>query len=253
MRAGKLQTSPDPRHAGPPLHPRVTAARYPWLLFDADETLLDFTRAEADALLAAFVEVGVPWQDAFRETYHVVNARAWRLLEEGRITAVELRVRRFADMFEVLGLALDPTAFSPVYLRHLGEQANLVDGALELLDAVRGQHSVTIVTNGLSDVQRSRLGRSAIAAHIEHLVISEEVGAAKPDPMFFAIALERLGRPDPRDVLVIGDSLSSDIAGGIAAGLDTCWFNPAGKGRGDGPVPTYEIRSLAELPSILEG
>jgi 2-haloacid dehalogenase len=110
-----------------------------------------------------------------------------------------------------------------------------------------------VLTNGLADVQRPRIASSSLAGVVEHIVISEEVGAAKPDPAIFAVALARMGAPDPRDVLLIGDSLSSDIAGGVAAGLDTCWFNPRAMPRGNGPVPTYEIRRLEELLPLIGG
>jgi 2-haloacid dehalogenase len=226
--------------------------RYPWLLFDADDTLFDYGRAETEALVGAFEAEGMPFQPAWLPVYQRVNAAAWRALEEGRVTAARLRVMRFEQLAAELGVALDPVAFSEVYLRELSLQAHLMDGALELVEALRATHRLAIITNGLSDVQRPRLARSPLATIIGPVVISEEVGAAKPDPAIFAIALERMGGPDRRDVLVIGDSLSSDIAGGVAAGIDTCWFNPTGKPRGDGPTPTYEISGLAGLVSIVE-
>jgi len=224
--------------------------RYPWLLFDADDTLFDYRRAEADALVRAFEAHGVPFQAAWLPAYQRVNAAAWRALEEGRVTSARLRVMRFEQLGAELGLALDPVEFSAVYLHQLSMQAHLMDGALEVVEALRADHRIAIVTNGLSDVQRPRLARSPLADIVGPLVISEEVGAAKPDPAIFTIALERMGGPDPRDVLVIGDSLSSDIAGGMAARIDTCWFNPRGLPRGDAE-PTYEIARLSELPGIL--
>jgi 2-haloacid dehalogenase len=224
--------------------------RYPWLLFDADDTLFDYGRAEADALVGAFEAEGMPFQPSWLPVYQRVNAAAWRALEEGRVTSARLRVLRFEQLAAELGLALDPVEFSAAYLRQLSTQAHLVDGALELVRGLAPAHRLAIITNGLSDVQRPRLARSQLAEHIGPVVISEEVGAAKPDPAIFAIALERMGRPDPRDVLVIGDSLSSDIAGGIAAGIDTCWFNPRGLARGH-VTPTYEIRHLGELPGVI--
>ncbi|MHB8958014.1 MAG: YjjG family noncanonical pyrimidine nucleotidase [Candidatus Limnocylindrales bacterium] len=225
--------------------------RYPWLLFDADDTLFDYGRAENEAVRGAFEAQGVAFDDRWLAAYRVVNARAWRALEQGRVTPARLRVVRFEELFAELGLALDPVAFSAVYLGQLAMQAHLTDGALEVVESLRADHRVAIITNGLSDVQRPRIARSPLAGVVEHLVISEEVGAAKPDPAIFAVALERMGGPDPSDVLVIGDSLSSDIAGGVAAGLDTCWFNPRAQGRGDAPTPTYEIRRLEELPALL--
>lgn len=225
--------------------------RYPWLLFDADDTLFDYHRAETDALREAFVEQGFAFDPAWLSIYQRVNAAAWRALEAGAVTAARLRVLRFEDLSAELGLALDPAAFSTVYLRRLSMQAHLVDGAMAVVESLLPRHRLAIITNGLADVQRSRLARSPLASMIGPLVISEEVGAAKPDPAIFAVALERMGSPAPRDVLVIGDSLSSDIAGGIATGLDTCWVNPGARARGRGPAATYEIRHLEELPAIV--
>jgi 2-haloacid dehalogenase len=226
--------------------------RYPWLLFDADDTLFDYRRAEAAALRGAFEAVGVPFEPAWLPIYQRVNAQAWGALEAGRLSAARLRTQRFERLFSELGIALDPSAFSDGYLAQMAMQAQLVDGALETVTALRPRHRLAIITNGLADVQRPRLARSPLASAIEHLVISEEVGVAKPHPAFFDIALARLGRPDRRDVLVVGDSLNSDIAGGVASGIDTCWFNAEGRPRGDGPVATYEIRRLAELETLLQ-
>lgn len=225
--------------------------RYRWLLFDADDTLFDFGAAEAKALAEAFDEADVPFQPAWAPVYQRVNSAAWRAFEEGRITASSLRVQRFEDLFAEIGLGLDPSAFSAVYLRHLGGQSQLVDGAAELVDAVRATHRIAIITNGLADVQRPRVARSAIAPWIEHLVISEEVGAAKPDAAIFDVAMRRMGDPKPAEVLLIGDSLASDIAGGVAYGIDTCWFNPRGKPAGDGAAATYQIGRLGDLLALL--
>ncbi len=227
--------------------------RYRWLLFDADDTLFDYRRAEACALEEAFEAAGVPLQPTWMLAYRKVNARAWRELESGRISAARLRVQRFEGLFRTIGVSLDPAAFAAVYLRRLAAQSWLMDGALEVIDPLRADHRLAIVTNGLADVQRPRLAASPIASHIAHLIVSEEVGAAKPQPAIFEAALERMGGPDPRAVLMIGDSLRSDIAGGDAFGLDTCWFNPAGLPADGGPAATYEIRRLAELPGILAG
>lgn len=227
----------------------MTSPRYPWLLFDADDTLFDYRRAETGALVAAFGDQGVACEDGWLPVYQRVNAAAWRMLEEGRVTSARLRVLRFEQLFEELSLGLDPAEFSAVYLRQLSQQSQLMGGALEVLQALRRHHRFAIITNGLSDVQRPRLAASPIAPLIEHLLISEELGVAKPDPAFFDIALERLGGPSKADLLIVGDSLSSDIAGGVASGIDTCWYNPGGAPAGRA-TPTYEIRTLAELLPI---
>jgi 2-haloacid dehalogenase len=231
---------------------RGVTTRYPWLLFDLDDTLFDFRAAEDHALERALADAGIALDPAWPPVYREVNAEAWRALEEGRTTPGRLRVMRFEALFDRVGLDLDPAGFSARYLWHLGTQTELVDGAADMLDAVLRGRRMAIITNGLAEVQRPRLAASAIAGRIAAVVISEEVGVAKPDPGIFDIVLERMGGPARSEVLMIGDSLSSDIAGGIGAGLDTVWFNPAGlPGRAD-LAPTYVMRSLGELVALLE-
>jgi 2-haloacid dehalogenase len=234
--------------------PDLTApVRYPWLLFDADDTLFDFRRAETDALRDTFADAGITCEPAWHEVYRLVNARAWRELERGYLTSARMRVVRFEQLFAEIACDLEPVAFGERYLQHLARQATLVDGALQLLEAVRDTHDIAIITNGLAEVQRPRLARSAIGPWIAHLFISEELGAAKPDPAYFEAVFERIGRPALGDMLVVGDSPTSDIAGGAAAGLDTCWFNPHAETWHGGTAPTYEIRRLAQLLPILKG
>lgn len=228
------------------------SVRYPWLLFDLDDTLFDFRAAEAHALEEALGDAGVACDPDWLPVYREVNAEAWRALEEGRTTPLRLRVQRFETLFDRLALHLDPVAFSARYLRSLSTQVQLVKGAREMLDAVLPDRRLAIITNGLSEVQRPRLATSVIAGRIGVVVISEEVGVAKPDPAIFDIALARMGGPDRRDVLMIGDSLTSDIAGGVAAGLDTAWYNPAALPTWDSLEPTHELRSLGELALLLE-
>jgi 2-haloacid dehalogenase len=227
--------------------------RYPWILFDADDTLFDFGYAEGQALRETFEGLGMAFDAAWLPVYQRVNAAAWRALETGAVNPTQLRVLRFERLAEELGLPIDASSFSAAYLRRLAMQTKLIDGALAVVWMLQPRHRLAIITNGLADVQRPRLARSALRHAFEHIVISEEVGVAKPDPAFFEIALGRLGGPSRADVLVVGDSLASDIAGGTAAGLDTCWFNPGGRERGAGPGPRYEIRRLDELPAIAEG
>lgn len=227
-------------------------ARYPWLLFDADDTLFDFGRAEREALREAFEVQGTAFNPAWLPVYHRVNAAAWRALEAGAVTPARLRVLRFEQLVAALGLDLDPAAFSSVYIARLSMQAHLLEGAEAIVASLRARHRLALITNGLAEVQRSRLARSPLASAFGHVFISEELGVAKPDPAFFGTVLDRLDRPDPRGVLVVGDSLTSDIAGGAASGLDTCWFNPAARPRA-AAAPTYEIRRLDELPAIANG
>lgn len=202
--------------------------KYHTLLFDMDDTLFDFRRAEAEALRQTLLSLGQPFAPAYEALYAACNQQVWREFERGEVSAVELRVRRFRLFFERLGLpaAPDPQAVSPVYLRFLGQGAFLLPGAEELITALRPLCRLALVTNGLSDVQRPRLAASSLVGRFDGLFISEEIGFAKPSPAYFDFVFTALGLQGPEGVLLIGDSLTSDMQGGLNCGIDTCWYNP---------------------------
>ncbi|MCE1196668.1 YjjG family noncanonical pyrimidine nucleotidase [bacterium] len=235
---------------------------YELLLLDADETLFDFRRAEAFALEGAFAERGLAATPEAVARYDAINKDIWRRLERGEIDQATLKVERFALLFAEMGVALDAADFSDLYLAWLGRGSFLLPGAEELCAYLAAKYRLAIVTNGIAAVQRPRFEVSPIRRHFEAIVISEEVGAAKPHPAIFERACEALGVFDKSKVLMIGDSLSSDIAGGAAYGVDTCWLNPGGApaagpagGRAPSAVggfaPTYVVRDLAELRALL--
>ena len=217
---------------------------YSWLFFDADDTLFDYSRAEASALAATADEFGLASVPDLMPTYQAINAQIWVEFEQGKIDALELRSKRFARLFARLGIQAEVEDFSLRYLVHLSQGFFLFDGAPELLARLGQRFQMGLITNGLPEVQRPRLAGSGIAGHFKFVAISEEVGSAKPDPAFFSAAMAMAGDPDQRQVLVIGDSLNSDIRGGIQAGLDTLWYNPKGKPPDPRWQVTYEARCV---------
>ena len=227
--------------------PPARSRRYQWLLFDADGTLFDYERAEITALEQSFRLFGVPFQPSFLAAYRSINRELWQELERGRTTPEQLKVLRFERLLASLNLPCPPAAFSEAYLRFLGACADLIPGALEILQACRDAYRIAIVTNGLTTVQRSRMAHSAIRPYIAEIIISEEIGVAKPDARFFDATFARLGHPPRSKVLMIGDNWSSDIVGAAGYGLDTCWYNPKGETRPATPGITHEVRALSEL------
>jgi YjjG family noncanonical pyrimidine nucleotidase len=222
---------------------------YTWLLFDADGTLFDYDGAEHLALERALAHFGFTMTPEIVQAYRRFNGQMWAAFEQGTISSVELRVRRFELLFQETGLAIAPPACSDLYLQNLGRVSELLPEAQEVVEALYGRYRLAVITNGLQEVQRPRLQRSAIGKYFAHLIISEEVGAAKPDPAYFDAAFARIGNPPRDEVLLIGDNWSSDIAGANRYGVDACWFNPGRQPR-RGPV-RYEIHQLTELLSLL--
>lgn len=220
---------------------------YSWLWFDADNTLFDYNLAEGTALRNTFQSHGLPVDDTSMNAYREINKKLWHALEMGEIKQDELRVKRFEDFLSAIGGSGSPEELSMFYVDQLSQQTNLLDGTLEVLQQLRETSRFALITNGLTTVQRGRLSRSPLKDFFEAVIISEEIGFAKPHTEFFETAHEQIGRPPKSDILVIGDSLSSDIRGGINFGADTCWFNPHGDPRPDGLAITYEIRNLKEL------
>ena len=226
---------------------------YDWIFFDADGTLFDYDAGEAEALRGALESCGLPFEVEVGGRYSEINAAIWREFELGEISQERLKTERFERLFSELGVTADAVAFSRRYLEILGRQTALLDGAEAVLRALVGRVEMLLITNGLAEVQQPRFAASSIRDCFSEIVISGEIGLAKPDRAIFDHALDRIGDP-PRDrVLMVGDNLGSDILGGFNAGLDTCWYNPKGARNGHDVEPTYEIRELREIFDILVG
>lgn len=221
--------------------------RYQWLLFDADGTLFDYDRAEAIALREVFRLAGVVFDPGYLTIYQRINHAAWQALEKGEITLSVLKVRRFELFLHSIGSAHSPSAFGENYLDCLARCSELMADAAEVLQALSGKYRLAILTNGLQAVQRRRLAGSVIGHHFAEIIVSEEIGVAKPAREFFDITWERLGNPSRKAALMIGDGWASDMVGATQYGLDTCWYNPGRKPRPALGEITREIAALREL------
>jgi 2-haloacid dehalogenase len=224
---------------------------YDWLLFDADGTLFAYDGAEEEALKNVFAHYQLPHNEQVGETYKRINKAMWKRLEEQTITLLQLRWQRFADLFSELGIEQNAVDFSKTYLHYLGQSAHLIPGTIEVLEQLQGKYRMAIITNGITDVQFSRIRLSGLGRYFPFIFTSEAIGVFKPAKGFFDAVFAGIGQPDKEKCLVIGDSLTSDIAGGVGYGLDTCWVNPRGESGKNGYPITYEIRELKQLLEIL--
>ena len=223
---------------------------YSWLLFDADDTLFDYSLPETKVLRSTFEHFGQVYRSQYLQIYQVQNRKVWEEFERGETSTSELRLKRFRLLFEEIGFPLDPHDFSQCYLEYLTHTSDLIPGAVDILKALSGRYHIVLVTNRLKDLQRPRVEHSAICQLIEKVFISEEMGVAKPAAGFFEAVFQEIGNPPKSQVLNIGDSLTCDMQGGIKYGIDTCWFNPAGKTTT--LMVIYTINTFGKLLAILQ-
>ena len=223
-----------------------------YVLFDVDDTLLDFGKAEAAAIRKTFERIGIPVTDELIRRYSEINAQQWSRFEKGEITREKLLTERFDILFSELGINVPSEMAQASYEYLLGIGHYFVDGAEELLEALKDKYELYIVSNGNASVQDRRLKSAGIIPYFKDIFISERVGFNKPSAEFFEACFEHIRGFEKDKAVIVGDRLSSDILGGINAGVKTCWFNP----RGDAPDPDipadYEIKHLNELPALLE-
>lgn len=230
------------------------------VFFDLDNTILDFNKAERVALSRTLEALGIPPTEEVCARYSAINLAQWKLLEKGLISRREVKLGRFRLLFEELGADVSPEQAAAAYESLLGIGHYFMEGAQELLLELWGRYRLYLVTNGTAAVQHGRLKSADLPKYFEDIFISEEIGFNKPDVRYFERCFERIPDFKKKNAVIVGDSLSSDIQGGVNAGLRTVWFHPAGAagvpqetaGGGDVPVPDWEIQRLSELPGLLE-
>ncbi|WP_058835131.1 pyrimidine 5'-nucleotidase [Luteimonas abyssi] len=220
---------------------------YDWVLFDADDTLFHFDAPLG--LRTTFARHGIDFGEAEYAAYQAINRPLWVDYQHGRITATELKRRRFHDWAARIGI--HPDELNAHFLASMVAACPPLDGVPALLDALRGRARLGIITNGFVDLQEARLQHTGLRDRFDVLVISEQVGKAKPHPDIFKHALREMGEPAPARVLMVGDNPHSDIAGAHAMGFDTCWYNPAALPRPEGIITRYEVVSHEALRGLL--
>ncbi len=225
--------------------------RYDTILFDADGTLFDFLRGEREALILACRKHGIELTESDIKEYSAINDSLWKALERGEIDKDTLRIKRFEIFCSLKGFDCDYSKLSLDYTDFLSEQRFLVDGVQEILEKISGKCRIYIITNGIGYVQRNRFDKSIIGKYFLELFISEEVGYEKPSIHFFEYVADRIPDYDVRRTLVVGDSMTSDMKGGIGAGIDCCYFSESEKKLPEGSKIKYVISSLLELENII--
>ena len=230
--------------------------RYDTFLLDLDHTLLDFARAERDAVIRTLSAFGIGCGEEVVALYSAINDRFWKKLERGEIDRKTLQWKRFEELCSTQGYDCDPRAVSARYMEELQGCGYLLPGAEELCRTLRESGRIYFVTNGTKSVQVARLARSGLGKYADAVFISEEIGAEKPTRAYFDAVFAAIPDFCPQRTILIGDSLTSDMQGACNAGVDGCWYNPTGR-----PLPptwpedrpiAYTVSALEEIPALIE-
>lgn len=222
--------------------------KYTTLLFDLDETLMDFKKAEDNAITLLFRKYGINPTDENKTLYSKINKGKWKALERGEITRSRLFLSRFEELFEIFGIAADAATANDEYLSFMAQGRFVFDGAEEICRKLSENYKLYIITNGSKKAQDGRLKNLPLMDCFENVFISEEIGFDKPYKEYFDYVFEHIPEKDKSKCLVIGDSLTSDIAGAVNYGIDSCWLNP---GEYCESPATYQINKLDELFCVL--
>ena len=225
--------------------------KYDFLLADLDNTLLDFTAAERIAVERLLLHYGAKADDETVRAYSAFNDTMWKRLERKEITRAELRATRFSEFFLRMSIDGDGLEAAGLYEQFLSENAFWIDGAQELIQRIKGKIKLYLISNGMARVQLPRLKSSGLDTLTDGYFISELVGYNKPDKRYFDFVFSSIPGFDPEKALVLGDSLTADISGGIICGVDTCLFDRRGKYCGGRIKPMHIINNLSQLYNIL--
>ena len=226
--------------------------RYTTLLFDLDHTLIDGHASEDAAFDYTLRRAGAEDPAEYLAPYVEINTALWAAVERGEITPNDVRTERFSQLIAATNLDADPQAMGDDFVYGMGANGNLYPGTIEALESLNEVATLALVTNGIGEVQRARLARLDLDKYFDAIVISGEVGVAKPGPEIYDLTFAELGQPDKATTLMIGDSLSSDMAGGINYGIATCWY----AAHSDAAAPAdvdHSVKDLADLLPIVGG
>ena len=222
-----------------------------FLILDLDDTILDFKKAEYIAIGKTIGEFGVEPTEEVRSRYHVTNKWHWVQLEQGKLTRAEVLENRFKVLFSEFGVDVDAEKVARTYEKNLSQGHWFLPGAEETVEYLSKHYRLFLASNGTASVQKGRMTSANLYRFFETVFVSQEIGHTKPSKAYFDACFAAIPGFDPAKAMMVGDSLSSDIQGGITAGINTVWVNPGHKESGS-IKPDYEIEALHQLPALLE-
>ena len=222
-----------------------------FLFLDLDDTILDFRKAEKLAIRKTIESFGAVVTDEILHRYHLINKAHWEMLERGELTREEVLTGRFAVLFAELGISVDAAACARAYEKNLSIGHYFLPGAEEAVDRLSKKYRLFLVSNGTAIVQKGRMTSANLYRFFEKVYVSQEIGHNKPSKAYFDACFARIPDFDPSKSMIVGDSLTSDILGGINAGIATCWVNPEKAPARPDITPDYQIESIAQLEALL--
>ena len=222
-----------------------------FLFLDLDDTILDFHKAERIALSKTLRDFGLEPTEEVLSRYHAINVWHWEQLEKGLMTRPQVLEGRFQMLFREMGIPVDPLQVTRGYEKNLGIGHYFLPGAKEAVESLSQKYRLFLASNGTATVQHSRLTSADLYKYFEKVFVSQEIGHNKPSREYFSACFAQIPGFDVTRAIMVGDSLSSDILGGIQAGMKTCWINPTGKPCREDIRPDYQLESLAQLEELL--
>ncbi len=227
--------------------------KYTWILFDADNTLFDFTFSQKNALKYTFEEFEIGYQDELFPFFTKLNNEIWKAYDENKITHEEIKTERFKVLFDDIGVKnVDLEAFNIKFIENLVKYSKLIDDTEQYLLGLHGKVKMAIITNGMKEVQRPRFNNCKINHIFDGVFISGEMGLSKPNKEYFEFVHKQTGSLNKLDYLVVGDNNIADIMGGKQYGFDTCWFNPNALENDKKEYTDFEIKKITELEDIIK-
>ncbi len=223
-----------------------------FLFLDLDDTILDFHKAERIALSKTISQFGLEPNEEVLHRYHLINKAHWEMLERGELTRAEVLTQRFGVLFAEYGLDVDVQVCAKTYERNLSIGHYFLPGAEEAVDRLSKKYRLFLASNGTAVVQKGRMTSANLYRFFEKVFVSQEIGHNKPSKAYFDACFAQIPGFDPAKAMIVGDSLTSDIAGGINAGIRTCWVNPQHLPCPDHIHPDHEIEYLSQLEALLD-